>query len=153
MFPWQLGFHRNNLAKDAISVKKSPTYTLLHRMHTNIETCSISGVRAAYLQLHAKAPPPAATAPSGGGGQTATPPPPPSAGTGALSPCPNFFRLGEGPISPHIVSLMVTDCLLGARSYLHTHPIYNPHRLTEADTTGLYLNSYLMYIWGGGMRV
>lgn len=35
VFPWQLGFHRNNLAKDAISVgkKKIPTYTLLHCVH------------------------------------------------------------------------------------------------------------------------
>ncbi len=39
VFPWQLGFHRNGLAKDAISVKKIPTYTLLHCMLTNIGTC------------------------------------------------------------------------------------------------------------------
>lgn len=54
VFPWQLGFHRNNLAKDAISMgKKSPylhsTAPYAHK-YRNIHHLRIS---AAYLQLRA----------------------------------------------------------------------------------------------------
>jgi len=50
VFPWQLGFHRNLPAKDAIRLKNAPTYTRLYCMHTNVEASSRVGTASVALR-------------------------------------------------------------------------------------------------------
>lgn len=51
VFPWQLGFHRNGLGKDAISVKKQ-LLTLYYTVCTQIQEHIRSYTLRLHLQLH-----------------------------------------------------------------------------------------------------
>lgn len=66
--------------------------------------------------------------------------------------CRNFFRFGKRPISPYIVSSLVTDCLLGPHTYLYTYTIYKPTQANWGRQNWTVFEVLFDVYTGGGER-